>query len=183
MSYSNPLDYLRSARENEHFRKANAEALEAMRLRKRARELGEATGVTDEDLMTHLARLGIDSDTVRVLHLVPLIQVAWSNGMIDSEERALIELAARARGVNEKPKAKELLADMLHKPPTKEVCIVALDFCRLVLGAEGEDGSGLESLQHMALRVAEAHGGFFGIGAVTDGERRTLTQIAIRLKG
>lgn len=181
MSYSNPLDNLRSVRENEHFVKRNAEALEAMRLRKRAREMGEATGVTDEDLMTHLVKLGIDVETVRVLHLVPMVQVAWANGQINQEERALIELAAQARGVSERPRARELLSAMLEQPPTPEVCNAALDFCRLVLSAEGEDGSGIESLQQVALRVAEAHGGFFGIGAVTDGERRALEKIAKRL--
>ncbi|MBM64957.1 MAG: hypothetical protein CMH55_01830 [Myxococcales bacterium] len=181
MSYSNPLDNLRSVRENEHFVKSNSDALEAMRLRKKAREMGEATGVTDEDLINHLVELGIDVETVRILHLVPMIQVAWANGHIDQEERALIELAAQGRGVNERPKARALLTEMLSRPPTADLCNTALDFCRLVLTAEGDDGSGIENLQELALRVAEAHGGFFGIGAVTDSERRALEQISERL--
>ena len=182
MSDHNLLDSFRSVRENEHFRANNSKAMEAMRLRKQAREVGDETGVTDEDLMEHLAELGIDVETVRVLHLVPLIQVAWADGVIQPEERSLIELAAQARGVNERPKARALLAEMLAKPPSAEICAAALDFCRLVLGAEGEDGSGIESLQQSALRVAECHGGFFGIGAVTEAERRILEQIGERLK-
>ncbi|MAO83024.1 MAG: hypothetical protein VX405_05975 [Myxococcota bacterium] len=181
MSYLNPLERFRSVSENEHFRKANTKALDAMRARKHAREIGDATGITDEDLMAHLVALGIDVETVRILHLVPLVQMAWADGAIQSEERALIELAAQARGVDERPKAKALLQAMLEEPPSAEVCNAALDFCRLVLNAEGEDGSGVESLQQAVLRVAEAHGGFFGIGAVTDGERRALEQIGERL--
>jgi hypothetical protein len=43
--------------------------------------------------------LGYVPETVMLLHLVPLVQMAWADGGVSNPERALIVEAARAPGI------------------------------------------------------------------------------------
>ena len=54
------------------------------------RQLGERTGLTDPALIAELEALGFTPDTVALLPLVPVVQVAWAEGGVSTKERALV---------------------------------------------------------------------------------------------
>src|SRR5919109_3881288 len=91
--------------EEEYFRKKDRELIEKMRqaaasAQARA-ELGARTGLNDPQLLAELEALGFTPDTVELLPLVPLVQVAWAESGVTPAERNLIVKLARARGIAE----------------------------------------------------------------------------------
>lgn len=110
--------------ENEYFRKRELEIREKL-LRRQAEEatrqrMAERTGVADEEILRDLQALGYSPETVMLLHLVPLLQVAWAEGAVDDRERELIVKAARSRGVDEGSAADRQLAEWLKSRPSAD---------------------------------------------------------------
>ncbi len=74
------------ALEDEYFSKKEHELIEKMR-NKLAREadrkqIAEETGVTDQDILDALQSLGYNSETISILYMVPLVQIAWAEGYV-----------------------------------------------------------------------------------------------------
>jgi len=95
-------------REDHYFLKLEQRRLEEVR-RNSAREaetsrLMTAFGIREQGLVRELADAGFDIETFRLLYLVPLIQVAWSDGGVSQRElnsrlsRASASPAARQKG-------------------------------------------------------------------------------------
>ena len=78
--------------------------------------LRAATGISDEEALRTLGELGFTPDTVRMLHLVPLVHVAWSEGGMTRRERKLIEDLALLRGVRYGSPAFTALAEWFERP-------------------------------------------------------------------
>jgi len=89
--------------EEEYIRRTERELSEKLReaaAANKAREaLSSTSGLTDPDLLRELADLGFTPETVVLLPLVPIVQVAWAEGGVSAAERDLIVSLARARGV------------------------------------------------------------------------------------
>src|SRR3990172_9350202 len=89
--------------EEDYFRKKDRELIEKIRLAAAAeqvrKDLGRKTGLDAPELLQELHDLGFTPDTVGLLPLVPVIQMAWAEGGIKTAERELILRLARSRGV------------------------------------------------------------------------------------
>lgn len=102
--------------EEEYFRRHDAELIEEMRKRaakqERRRCLALNSQIMDPRILESLERLGFNPETVPLLKLVPMIQVAWSDGCIGEAERQCIVRAARDQiGVAENgPAWRQLMA-------------------------------------------------------------------------
>src|SRR5574342_691440 len=96
---------MKRAKEDDYFRQKERELIEKLKQRATAetarQQLAEAIGIADEDVLQDLHELGYTRDTVSLLHLVPLVYVAWAEGSVSRAESALILEAARLRGVKE----------------------------------------------------------------------------------
>src|SRR5262245_9394075 len=114
-------------RQNEelYFQQRDRELIE--KLRRRAEEtarlhsLSEHTGVADEAILKDLLALGYTADTLALLHLAPLVQVAWADGEVSEAERALILNVARLRGIGEQSSAGRQLLEWLSVRPSDAV--------------------------------------------------------------
>src|SRR5688500_15237707 len=104
MSDPNPLAERGRSLEEDYFRRRDRELIERMRAAAAAdaarKELGSVTGLNDADV-DELRTLGFTPDTIGLLPLVPLLQVAWAEGGVSAEERTLIVQLARSRGIGE----------------------------------------------------------------------------------
>ena len=113
------------ALEEEYFRRKEQELIAKMRERAAAeaerRQIGEKTGVADAQILQDLQELGYTADTVSLLHLVPLVQMAWAEGHVSMRERDLIIEAARARGIESGSPADRQLAGWLAVRPSDEL--------------------------------------------------------------
>ena len=148
------------------------------------RALSEAVGVSDEGILQTLEEMGYDREVVTVLHLVPLLAVAWADGRISDEERTKIVEAARSWGVHEGTAADRKLHDWLSVRPEEVQISRALRVIRDILqfrGA-GKRASYRSSVLGLAEGVAEASGGLLGLGRkVSAAERKVIERVAREL--
>jgi hypothetical protein len=174
--------------EEEYFLKKDQELIEKMRraaATQRARQDLEArTSLHDPDLLNDLESLGFTADTVSLLPLVPLIQVAWAERSVSYAERRQIVALARARGVEHGSSADQLLDDWLSRRPPEEVFTRATRLIRAMLAAHSGEMHDLsaDDLVKYCEGIASASGGIMGMGKVSVEEREALTQIAEQLK-
>ncbi|HYV07171.1 MAG TPA: hypothetical protein VFB82_21430 [Blastocatellia bacterium] len=189
MSSRDAFSDLRRSKEEEFFRKREAELLEKMKLRLRLeaekKELADVIGSADEDVLAHLQELGFTRDTVLLLHLVPLVAVAWADGSIAVREREAIFEVARHRGINSGSTAYDQLAGWLNTAPPEEFFREALRIISILLGSlpPEEQEAGTRDLVSYSTLVASAAGGILGIGPkVSSAERAVIESIAAELE-
>jgi hypothetical protein len=187
MADANPLGERGRSLEEDYFRRRDRELIERMRAAATAeesrRQMGSLTGLQDADVQ-ELESLGFTPDTIVLLPLVPLLQVAWAEGGVSAEERKLIVDLARARGIGQGSAADAQLASWLSASPAPTVFAGASRLMSAMLGAPGAVGQGLtaDDLVAYCEQVAAASGGFLGIKKVSAEERALLSTISRDLK-
>jgi hypothetical protein len=176
------------ALEDEYFRKRERELVEKLRRRAEAdatrQQLGEQAGVADAEILQDLQELGYTPETVTLLHLVPLVQVAWAEGGVSEQERSLIVEAARARGIDAGTPADAQLAEWLAARPSEQLFERNLRAIRAILEAQpGADRDADRSdLLSYSTAIAEASGGVLGFRSVSSEERAVLARISSELQ-
>jgi len=176
------------ALEEEYFRKKNRELVEKMQASARdeqlRREMGAQFGLSDPEMLRELQGLGFTPDTIGLLPLVPIVQVAWADGNVADAERKAIVSLARARGVAEGSAADHQLRAWLADRPAPEVFSGATRLIRAILDVptgEPKAVSADELVGHCE-SIAAASGGLFGLNRISPEERALLTSIADELK-
>lgn len=176
----------RRTQEEEYFRRKDRELVDKMRRAAAAeqarRDMGAKTGLNDPDLIRELQELGFTPDTVSLLPLVPIVEVAWAEGGIAPEERKLLIELARGRGIEHGSPADRQLADWLDRRPSPEVFARATRLISAMLASDAPPDLTAEDLVRHCESIAAASGGILGIGRVSAAERATLAQIAGQLR-
>ena len=138
--------------------------------------LAEAVGLENEQILEVLREMGFDRETVVLLFLVPMLQVAWSDGHLSEQERALILEVARSRGVVEgKPAYSKLQGWLAAKPPA-ETFERALRVIRDLVAFQKPEGRQVlgHELVDACERVAAASGGLLGLGSKVSAEEKSV---------
>ena len=170
------------ALEDEYFRRKERELIEKMR---RRAALGTATGITNQELLNDLEHLGYTRETISVLHLMPLVLVAWAEGIVDERERSLILEAARLRSIEPGTAAYKQLSEWLDKRPSNEFTEKTLRLIGALLETmpQEERAREVRDLVTHCMEVAEASGGILEIiGTISDEERQMIKRIADELE-
>ena len=174
--------------EEDYFRKQDRELIEKMRKAAAHDEtlgpLGAQSGIQDPQLLRDIAQLGFSADTVSLLPLVPILQVAWAEGGISPAERTLILEFARIRGIAVGSPADQQLAEWLAHRPSPDVFSRAgrLIAAMLAAGSGTVHDLSAEDLVKYCESIAAASGGILGLGKVSAGERAAIEQIQTALK-
>ena len=188
MSEGDFLDDRRRASEDDYFRKKDRELVEKMRAAAAAdrakSELSARTGLSDPALVAELGALGFTPETVSVLPLVPIVEMAWAEGGVTAAERTLLVTLARGRGIAAGSPADQQLSDWLAQPPSPAVFERATRLIRAMLDTGSPAGGKLsaDELIKYSENIAAASGGILGIGKVSSEERATLARIVAALK-
>lgn len=139
--------------------------------------LAQVVGVSDEDFLTDLEEHGFAPETVPLLFVCPLFQVAWSDGEVSEKERAAILDAARKHGLDPKSPAWARLEGWLAARPGPSFFDHAFGLLVRMLSANPEAKAGIgKEILAGAIEVAKASGGFFGIGDRVSAEERTVLE-------
>jgi hypothetical protein len=154
--------------EEEYFHRLDAELIEKMRTcaasEEWRRRLAEASQVRDSKVLESLEKLGYTPTTVRLLRLVPLVQVAWSDGWVSPIERDRIVAIAGLHEVKENTPGYQQLMAWLDQRPPEEFFEGTLSAIRAVLESLPPDQR--ETCRSAILdgcrEVASASCGFFG---------------------
>jgi hypothetical protein len=176
------------SREEEYFRRKDRELVEKLRKASEssaARAALEASsGIHDPAMLQELEALGFTPDTVSLLPIVPIVQVAWAEGGVSDSERALILQFARERGVEAGSAADQQLEHWLAERPSEEVFVRATRLIRAMLEHPAEHGKPLsiDDLVHRCEEIASASGGILGFGRISGEERALLGRIQSALK-
>jgi len=176
------------SREDEYFWKRDQELIEKMRraaLAEQAnREMGTKVGLTDPEMTQELAALGFTIDTVELLPLMPLIQMAWAEGGVSDAERQLIIKLARSRGIAEASAADRQLSTWLTTSPDAQVFARSTRLIRAMLTSPTPAQAGLTpgALVSYCEEIAAASGGILGMRKISAEERALLSQIATALE-
>ena len=175
-------------REEDYFRKRDRELVEKMRqaaaVEQTRRELETKTGLNDPELLNDLQELGFTPDTIQLLPIVPILQVAWAEGGVSDAERKLIVQLARARGITDASAGDRQLGDWLDRRPSEQVFASATRLIRAMLDrpTEGLGDLSADDVIKYSESIASASGGMFGIGKISAEEKATLAKIAAALK-
>ena len=173
--------------EDDYFRKKDRELIDKLQRAadaERARsEVGRAAGLSDPALAQELLDLGFTAETVTLLPLVPILQMAWAEGGVSQSERDLIVRFARSRGIAEGSAADLQLTSWMASRPSEAVFARAGRLIRAVLDSGAEPGLNADDLVGYAEKIASASGGMFGIGKISAEERKLLSGLAADLKG
>ncbi len=174
----------RRALEEEFFSRENEKLRQQLRARMESQAhregLAKASGISHPEVLDHLVKLGLDAETVIALGLVPLIDVAWADGKMDERERLAVLSAAREKGIDDASPAGLLLASWLSAPPPPKLREVWIDYVRALCQklAPKERSELRDDLLGRAREVAEAAGGFLGLGSkVSSDEQRELARL------
>jgi hypothetical protein len=107
--------------EDEYFRHLDADLIDAMRrfssAAEECRRMAEVSQIEHPGILYELQKLGYNHRTVVLLHLVPLVQIAWADGWVSAAERDQILALAVERGVRENTLAWWQLQAWLEKRP------------------------------------------------------------------
>ena len=173
----------RRALEDEYFHRQERELMEKLRQRgledATRRGMSERTGVADEEVLRDLQALGYTPETVMLLHLVPLLQMAWAEGSVSDSERDLILEAARAHGIDKDSAADLQLAAWLADRPSEELFEKTLRAIGAILqlrSSEERDASEKDLVTRLTA-IASASGGILGFGKVSPQEQEVLARI------
>jgi hypothetical protein len=173
------------ALEEAFFKKQHEQQLAKIRLQQQeaeAREaLAAASGITDDvELLDRLAALGIRAETLAALTLIPLVEVAWADGKMEGRERDAILRGAESSGIEPGSPSHALLEIWTKDRPAPEL----MDTWKGYIGALVAELSAdqkwhlEEKIVGRARSVAEAAGGFLGLGSkVSAEEERMLKEL------
>ncbi len=180
---TNPLETRRNKLEEEFFQNQDKEKIEKMRANASREELIEelrvASGMEDPKVLAALADQGLTPATIVALRLVPLVQIAWADGVIQDAERDTIVLAARAKGIKKDSLAFELLEKWLRVQPSQDLFDAWTRYVKVL--AETFPKSNLTHFKAKIIQLSEeiaaSAGGILGFRAVAKSEKSVLDEI------
>lgn len=145
-----------------------------------SRVLGELTGITAPGVLERLASQRIGAETLVSLTMVPLVAVAWADGVVQDSERDAILKAASQNGIAADSAAAKLLDSWLRNKPPAELH----EAWRSYVGALHStiDPAAFSQMKNTVLSraesVARTAGGFLGLAAISASEQRVLDELA-----
>jgi hypothetical protein len=175
--------------EDEYFARRDRELIETAR-RKAAdaaelRRLGEALGLSDDELLDKLRAAGFGPSHVALVPVLPALEIAWSDGAVGKAEGELLKEQLRRHSAGQQPSAEAIakLDDFLQTRPPDHVFDGARRAAQIAVSnaGEGERRELTTRIMAEARAVAEAGGGLLGLGTVSTPERRALDALAAAL--
>ena len=180
----------KKALEDSFFARENAKLLERLKAEKDTHETREAlagiSGIESDAILEKLCALGVDADTWTAVSIAPLVEIAWADGKIDGAEREAVLSGAEANGVTSGSPGYRLLESWLaHRPDGRLLEVWGAFIVGLCaeLG-ESEREALKEQILGRARSIAEATGGFLGVGSkISSEEEIILAELAKAFKG
>jgi len=135
------------------------------------------SGIENGAVLEKMVAMGIKSDTLTALSVVPLIRVAWADGHLDDKERKAILAGAEAAGIYAGSHGYLLLDKWMESQPPQALYDTWSDYIRTLKDnlAEGELSVLREKMLGRARKVAESSGGFTKKGATSNEETSALS--------
>lgn len=169
--------------EEAFFSQRNEKLLKELRQQAEKKErrdaLAKATGIHAESILDKLIELDVNVERAAAFTLIPLVEVAWADGEVQGREREAILRAAAARGLEPGSVPYQLLESWLGTKPQARLLEVWKEYTTALVATL--DAGQRTALQHdlldRARAVAEAAGGFLGLGKISAAEAAMLSEL------
>jgi len=139
--------------------------------------LSKVSGIVNKTVLKELVALDIRPEMLAALCLVPIIEVAWADGISEKNEAETVLDGARKHGFGEDH---EILQEWLHRKPDAPLLTAWRTYMQglcEILSKETLTALKADILEHTKL-VAEASGGFLGLtNPISAEEQRLLNEI------
>lgn len=153
------------------------QALKQMQETKQA--LADVSGITNDQVLEKLVSLGTTPETLAAIAVVPLVEVAWSDGEVDDKEREAILRGLGDSGVAPGGVEHQLVETWLERRPGPELLEAWKHYVQDI--CEKMDPANREAFRDEVLKrtlgVAEASGGLVGLWKVSAAEREMMEQL------
>lgn len=183
MSDHSSLEERGRALENQFYDKQDQEKIAAMKSKLDAQQskedLRKASGMTDDAVLDKLVALGLKSNTIAALSLVPLIHVAWADGSIQDNERTAILQGAHGKGLEQGTDGYDLLQTWLKSKPSEDLFTAWEAYIKTLTVQLNEEQNRLlkNQIVGFAKMVATSAGGILGFGKVSGTEEKVLARV------
>jgi hypothetical protein len=146
--------------------------------------LRELERITPDEILRRIHASGFTEETAVLLQLVPLVQVAWADGVVTPRERERVLRTARLRGIDERDPAWPALERWLAAPPSDAFFRQALEAIRtLLLHLSDDQRTAMrQDLLSYCTGIATASRGIFRLRRISDEEEAELELIAAELQ-
>jgi hypothetical protein len=140
--------------------------------------LGRATGIDDPALLARLAELGTRPETLAALTLIPLIEAAWADSVMDAKERDAVLASAATSGIHPDSASYRLLEIWTVERPAAELVTAWREFIGALVGSltERECANLRRKVIGRAYAVANAAGGLLDATPNVSAEERAVLQ-------
>ncbi len=185
---SSAFEKKRRSLEDEFFYKHHAELMAQRKAEKdsldKMKAMSEASGITNKQLLTKLLDLGLHSETMCALTIIPLVEVAWANGSVEDGERKVLMKVAEEHGVRKGTPGHDMLEFWLSKKPGKDMLDAWIHYVKMLIKELDKDSiaKAKSGIMKHAEEVAEAAGGFLGLGKISMDEQHVLDKLAAAFK-
>ncbi len=159
--------------------KLMAELQAELKSAEEAKELTKMSGIQDTKVLAAILAAGVSASSFPALRLVPLVAIAWADGLLESNERETVLAAANKHSVDENSPSGALLAAWLEKEPSPELFNAWEAFAKtLISSLTSEEARSLKvSILKEVKDVAQASGGLLGWAAISKGESAILNRV------
>jgi hypothetical protein len=79
--------------------------------------LRNISGIKDDSLLTKMIEIGVTEETWAALNIIPLVEMAWIDGILDPKKRETLLSAMKENGLTESHPAYQLLESWLGRKP------------------------------------------------------------------
>lgn len=149
------------------------------------KKLAHVSGIVEEHVLTSLVQAGVRAETLAAVGLIPMVEVAWCDGMVPPSERDAVLNAAIAQGVHPDSAAYDLLKHWLDQPPDPKIAEAWKEYVHEMSHIMPKES--LAAMRtHMldrCRRVAAAAGGFLGLATISKHEQAKIDEFAKAWEG
>lgn len=143
------------------------EKLQKLRRVKETKEtLAAISGITNDAVLQKLLDLDIRPETLTSICLAPLVEVAWADGSVDSQEQEAILAAASNLGFTQGSDNYDIVKQWFTHKPSSDLLTAWIHYiegiCEKLNATEKEALK--DSIMQHARNVANASGGFLNLG-------------------
>ena len=144
------------------------------------KKLAHVSGIVEQQVLEHLVKANVNAETLAAVAMIPLVEVAWVDGSISTEERNAVLNAAAAERIAANGAAYELLEAWLRERPNPNILTAWKDYVREVSRLMPPDvvTELKRTMIQRTTRVAESAGGFLGLAAISASERSKIDELA-----
>ena len=184
-----PFEQRRRSLEEAFFKQRDQQLLARLRAElealERREQLARVSGIQDTKVLDDLVRVGVGPETLVALRLVPLVEVAWADGMVAQAERTAILNAAAAIDVHPGSPAYGLLDRWLTERPDERLVQAWKEYVREL--AKSLPADSLAALRRETIdrcqQVAASAGGFLGLASISAIEQAKIDEFARTWEG